>query len=104
MKTIRSLPILAAVLILVGCGSEPEQSAAQPSSTSSAEANTNGDPENDAVVRDVQYFIDNPDERRAVRERCRNDPGALEDTRDCVNADEANSEARRQSTRERLGG
>lgn len=101
---IRSLPILAAVLILVGCGNEPEQSAKQPSPPPTVEADTAGAPEGDAVVRDVQYFIDNPDERRAVRDRCRNDPGALEDTQDCVNADEANSEARRRSTRERLGG
>ncbi|MCM2505658.1 EexN family lipoprotein [Aureimonas altamirensis] len=104
MMLVRLLLFVTAALVLVGCGSEPEQTAEQPSSIPTAEIGEAGTSEDETVVRDVQFFIDNPDERRAVREQCRNDPGALENSRDCVNADEANSQARRQSTRERLGG
>lgn len=100
----RTLISVTAALVLVGCSDEPEQAAGQPSSVPTAEIDEAGTSESGGIVRDVQFFIDNPDERRAVRERCRNDPGGLENSRDCVNADEANSQARRQSTRERLGG
>lgn len=39
--------------------------------------------------RTVAYFLENPGEHDAVKRRCRNDPGALRNTSDCINADQA---------------
>lgn len=39
--------------------------------------------------RNVAFFLANPDEHEAVKRRCKNDPGALRNTPDCVNADQA---------------
>jgi len=45
---------------------------------------------NDAQpVHDVQFYLDNPDVLKEVLEKCRNDPGSLEDTPNCINAEEA---------------
>jgi len=40
-------------------------------------------------IHDVKYYLDNPDILKEVLERCRNDPGSLEDTPNCINAEEA---------------
>jgi len=40
-------------------------------------------------AHDVKYYFDNPDTLKEVLEKCRNDPGNLEDTPDCINAEEA---------------
>lgn len=45
--------------------------------------------ENTARQRNVAFFLANPDEHEAVKRRCKNDPGALRNTTDCVNADQA---------------
>jgi hypothetical protein len=39
--------------------------------------------------RTVAYFLENPGDHDAVKRRCRNDPGALRNTSDCINADQA---------------
>lgn len=46
-------------------------------------------PANIAPERNVAFFLANPDEHEAVKRRCKNDPGALRNTPDCVNADQA---------------
>lgn len=40
-------------------------------------------------VRDVDYFKKNQGELKAVRDKCRANPGQLEDTPECINADRA---------------
>lgn len=40
-------------------------------------------------ARTVAYFLEHPDEHDAVKRQCKNDPGALRNTPDCVNADQA---------------
>lgn len=42
-----------------------------------------------ASPRTVAFFLAHPDEHEAVKRRCKNDPGALRNTPDCVNADQA---------------
>ena len=37
-------------------------------------------------VRDVQYYLDHPEERKEWIEKCRNNPGELENTPNCKNA------------------
>jgi len=45
---------------------------------------------NDAQpTHDVQFYLDNPDILKETIEKCRNDPGNLEDTPNCINAEEA---------------
>lgn len=39
--------------------------------------------------RTVAYFLAHPDEHETAKRRCKNDPGALRTTPDCVNADHA---------------
>lgn len=52
---------------------------------------------------DVHYYLDNPDERRAVIAECDNDPGSLGDTSNCINAYEADEEDMNRSIRDALG-
>jgi len=40
-------------------------------------------------THDVKYYLDNPIILKEVLERCRNDLGSLEDTPNCINAEEA---------------
>ncbi len=47
-----------------------------------------------ATPRTVSYFLDRPEELQATWDRCRNDPGSLGRSSDCVNA----AEARKQRT------
>ncbi|PSH70132.1 entry exclusion protein [Phyllobacterium brassicacearum] len=49
--------------------------------------------DHDATARDVQYFLDNPDERKAVFSKCENNPGELRNAPECQNVREANSKA-----------
>lgn len=37
-------------------------------------------------VRDVQYYLDHPEERKEQIGKCRNNPGELESTPNCKNA------------------
>ena len=39
--------------------------------------------------RTVAFFLANPDEHDAVKRFCKNDPGRLRNTPDCINADQA---------------
>lgn len=66
--------------ILAGCdGSNTEKKADQ-------------EPEKPAV-RDVQYFLDHPEERKETFAQCKNNPGELGDNADCVNVFAANKKA-----------
>lgn len=42
-----------------------------------------------ASPRTVAYFLAHRDEHEAVKRQCKNDPGALHNTPDCLNADQA---------------
>jgi len=44
-------------------------------------------------TRDVQYFLDHPEERKEVFEKCQNNPGKLRRTPECVNVFAASKEA-----------
>lgn len=96
MRAITLLVAAAASNVLVACSEDvPEGNA--PSGTSEIQ---DASP---SSVRDVQYFLDNPEERRALRQECRNNPGVLQNSAECINADEANKQARVRRTRELLG-
>jgi len=36
-------------------------------------------------VHDVQYFIDHPEERKEMFEKCQSNPGKLRETPECIN-------------------
>lgn len=55
------------------------------------------------AARDVQFYLDNPEDRRAAIAECDNDPGSLGDSANCVNAYEADEEALNRSIRDALG-
>ncbi len=42
-----------------------------------------------ASPRTVAFFLAHPNEHEAVKRQCKNDPGALRNTPDCLNADQA---------------
>lgn len=45
------------------------------------------------TVRDVEYFLSNPAERKGTFKKCKKNPGELENTPECQNAREANKRA-----------
>ena len=49
-----------------------------------------------APVQDKAYFTAHPDERAQVLAKCRNDPGGLGATPNCVNAVHADADAEQQ--------
>ena len=83
MTSLRPLPFLAlAFALLAGCGEENDAlSARDPAPRSPADA--------PAPTRTVAYLLENPDEHDAITQRCKDDPGALANTPDCINAAEA---------------
>jgi len=40
-------------------------------------------------THDVQYYLDNPDILKETVEKCRSNPGNLNNTPNCINAEEA---------------
>jgi len=48
---------------------------------------------NDEATHDVQYYLDNPDDRAAKIAECANNPGEKEVSPNCVNAREADTKA-----------
>lgn len=70
MKLIASL--LLGAFAVAGCSDAGDRAAKPPASP-----------------RTVAYLLAHPDEHDAVKRQCRNDPGALRNTLDCVNADQA---------------
>ncbi|WP_285295587.1 EexN family lipoprotein [Aureimonas altamirensis] len=81
---------MALLLPLAACGNEQDVA---------------DEPETEAtpIVRDVQYFLDTPDEREAVVDECDNNPGELAETPNCENAYEADRRAMSQGIRDALG-
>ena len=66
--------------------------------------------ENDAVegpesspARDVQYFLDHPDERETVFQDCRNDPGKLGEGSECKTVLAANKQWLLQGMKQAVG-
>lgn len=55
-----------------------------------------------APVRDVEFFLKNPDERKATVAECDNNPGELAETPNCVNAYQADDEAMSRSIQDAL--
>ena len=83
MTSLRSPPFLAlAFSLLTGCGEEHDEiSALDPAPIPQADA--------PAPVKTVMYLLENPGEHDAITQRCKDDPGALANTPDCINAAEA---------------
>lgn len=84
---------LALTLLLVACGNEQQANDEGPTE----------DAVNEPAVRDVQYYLDNPDELEATVAECDNNPGELAETPRCENAYEASRAAMRQGIRDALG-
>jgi hypothetical protein len=49
-----------------------------------------------ATIHDKTYYAAHPDARAQVLAECRNDPGRLEETPNCVNAIQADADAEHQ--------
>ena len=83
MTSLRPLPFLALAFgLLAGCGEENDEiSARHPVPIRQADA--------PAPARTVVYLLENPDEHDAITRRCKNDPGTLAGTSECINAAEA---------------
>lgn len=83
MTSLRALPFLAlAFALLAGCGEENDAiSARDPMPIPQADA--------PAPPRTVVDLLENPDEHDAITQRCKDDPGSLANTPDCINAAEA---------------
>jgi uncharacterized lipoprotein YajG len=79
------LLLTAGSALLAGCDEQPSQPAAEASGPS-AEAEPAPAP---APVRTVSYFLEHADELQATLHACRDDPGTLAATPDCINAAEA---------------
>ena len=79
MSSLRPLPFLAlAFALLAGCGEENDAlSARDPAPIAPAPART------------VVHLLENPEEHDAITRRCKNDPGTLASTSECINAAEA---------------
>lgn len=94
---IRLLIAASATVLLAGCGSEEANDATAAQTPPAAEAAA------EEPVRDVQYFVDNPDELEQLYSECRNNPGELGDTPECINVLDAHAEVVRRAMREELG-
>lgn len=83
MTSLGPLPFLALALsLLAGCGEENDAlSARDPAPIPEADT--------PAPVKTVMYLLENPDEHDAITRRCKNDPGTLAGTSECINAAEA---------------
>lgn len=82
-----TITAVALAAFLTGCSSETEKPAeAAPK----------------AEVFDVQYYLNNAQARRQMLVQCQDNPGALEDTANCVNATEAAKQVRRQEMRDAI--
>lgn len=83
MTRSRPLPFLAlACSLLVACGEENAKTSAQdPDPAPQADAS--------APIKTVIYLLEHPDEHDAITQRCKDDPGSLAKTPDCINAAEA---------------
>lgn len=64
--------------------------------------NTNQDTEN-SPARDVQYFLDHPEERKLIFGQCKNNPGEVGDSAECVNVFAANKQALIQEMKQAVG-
>jgi hypothetical protein len=73
MKTLISTLLIATCL--VGCNKEPSSSG-----TASKTA---------APVYDVAWYLEHEAEHDATKRRCKANPGALRETAECINADQA---------------
>ncbi|MBM3552978.1 MAG: hypothetical protein FJX45_14740 [Alphaproteobacteria bacterium] len=76
-------PALIAVVLLTGCGKEETQpkDAPAPPATSDTASPT---PE-----KTVSWFMSNREEMKRILKACKDNPGALSKTPDCVNANAA---------------
>ena len=85
MTSLRPLPLpflALAFALLAGCGEEPDATSARvPAPKSQADA--------PAPARTVMHLLENPDEHDAITQRCKDNPGSLANTPDCINAAEA---------------
>lgn len=73
MKTLISTLLIATCL--AGCNKEPNSSDT-PSKTA-------------APVHDVTWYLEHEAEHEATKRRCKANPGALRETAECINADQA---------------
>lgn len=87
MLSCRGLTAVAFAALVAGCSSETEK----PAETAPK-----------AEVFDVQYYLNNEQARRKTLVECQDNPGALEDTPNCVNATEAAKQVRRQEMRDAI--
>ena len=90
MKARTLLWTLAPLLVLSGCGEGHDDRQAAPPAQTGATAP-------DASPRTVNWFLDNPAALAAGWDRCRNDPGGIGTSAECINVSEAR---RRQTARE----
>lgn len=65
--------VLLGTLVLTGCSDTDADRAARPA----------------ASPHTVAYLLAHPDEHESIRRQCKNDPGALRNTTDCINVDQA---------------
>lgn len=73
MKTLISTLLIAACL--AGCNKEPSSSDASSKTV--------------APVHDVAWYLEHEAEHDATKRRCKANPGALRETAECINADQA---------------
>lgn len=71
----RSLLILSAVLMLTGCNDKANET-----------PSTHSTPSEPTKTRTVIEFLESPEALDETWSKCRNDPGGLGKTADCVNA------------------
>ncbi|PPD10223.1 MAG: hypothetical protein CTY36_00590 [Methylocystis sp.] len=73
MKTLILTLLIATCL--AGCNKEPSSSDAVPKTA--------------APVHDVAWYLEHEAEHDATKRRCKANPGALRETAECINADQA---------------
>ena len=85
---VRSLVALAGIVLLVtGCGDQSIPASNGEAKSGAASASSTAQP------RTVRYFLEHPSELDEVWKRCRNDPGGVGTSPECVNAGHANERA-----------
>lgn len=90
MKACALLWILAPLLVLAGCGEGDDNREAAPPARTGATSPA-------VSPRTVNWFLDNPGALASEWDRCRNDPGGIGTSAECINVSEAR---RRQTARE----
>ena len=83
--------LLLGTLALAGCSDVADRAAEPPASS-----------------RTVAYLLTHPDEHESIKRQCKNDPGALRNTPDCMNVDQAQKQifvwGREEAVRRSKGG